>query len=123
MLAFWLQVRIPAVPDAATLASLVSYLYLDDVAEADATPALHTAAVRCAITRLVALCEEHFAKRLEMQLAMFPGEHTVGHVTGMHLHRGATIESYPPVDAWLLSLCAMSHQHSPLLVICHSQAE
>lgn len=85
MLASSLQVRIPAVPDAATLAALVSYLYLDDVAEGDALPALHTAAVRCAITRLVALCEEHFAKRLELQLAMFPGEQSVSQESGAHL--------------------------------------
>ena len=68
-----LQVRIPAVSDGRTLAGLVEYLYQDTLPLEAITPQLHTAAVKCAMSKLVALCEHQFAEKLEQQMALWPG--------------------------------------------------
>jgi hypothetical protein len=66
-------VRIPAVPDGPTLAGLVAYLYQDTLPLEAITTLLHTAAVKCGMSRLVALCERRYAERLEQQMALWPG--------------------------------------------------
>eukprot|EP00775_Hariotina_reticulata_P013752 gene13752-13871_t len=68
------QVLLACVPDSSILHSLVQYLYLDQVDhQQQLTPQLHCVALTCGLTRLVELCEEHFAQQLEVQLVSWPG--------------------------------------------------
>lgn len=69
------QVRLPCVQDSSCLASLVEFLYLDDVQQQAAlTAGLHLAALQCGLQRLVTRCEAHFAHQLEVQLLSWPGQ-------------------------------------------------
>jgi hypothetical protein len=66
------QVRIDALPDGATLAAFLEFLYTDDLPAGSVTHALHVAALRCHVPRLAALCEARFARQLEEQMAQWP---------------------------------------------------
>jgi len=65
------ELRLQAIPNNATLAAWLEFVYTDDVQPSAITHQLHLAALKCRLERLVTLCEANFAGRLQQHAVLW----------------------------------------------------
>jgi len=96
------------VTDGLCLHALVRFLYLDDVERHDVSAPLHRAALSNGLTRLVALCEAHFAAQLELQLHSWHGAQRTGPPAPLfvgHMHLYQLVSLHQAKRATLMAVC------------------